>query len=236
MMKIFLLEDDKSFGEVLKAYLEIHEFEVFWVQDGQEAIDKFDESKFDFCILDVMLPHIDGFSVAKQIRIQAPEIPFIFLTAKTLKEDEVKGYELGADDYIKKPFDSEVLIYKIKAILGRKQSRKQENKHEFIIGEFKFNSIIRELINTESSDHYKLSPKEADLLQLLLLADGQVLAREEALKQIWGDDNYFTTRSMDVYITKLRKYLKADNRIQIINIHGSGYRLIFQENTSPSLA
>ena len=235
MVKIFLLEDDKSFGEVLKAYLEIHEFEVFWVQDGQEAIDKFDESSFDFCILDVMLPHIDGFSVAKKIREQAPEIPFIFLTAKTLKADELKGYELGADDYIKKPFDSEILIYKIKAILGRKKPVKKEQNHEFDIGDFHFNSMIRELIHTQNGKMHKLSPKEADLLHLLLEADGKVLAREEALKQIWGDDNYFTTRSMDVYITKLRKYLYEDHRIQIINIHGSGYRLIFQEGNKPSL-
>lgn len=230
-MKIFLLEDDKSFGEVLKAYLEIHEFEVFWVQDGKEAIAKFDESKFDFCILDVMLPNIDGFSVAKQIRLQAPEIPFIFLTAKTLKEDEVKGYELGADDYIKKPFDSEVLIYKIKAILGRSKSKQHDDTYEFEIGHFQFNSMIRELKNTKSNEPVKLSPKEADLLRLLLLNQGEVLPREEALKQIWGDDNYFTTRSMDVYITKLRKFLKEDARIQIINIHGSGYRLFYQENS-----
>lgn len=235
MVKIFLLEDDKSFGEVLKAYLEIHEFEVFWVQDGQEAIDKFDESSFDFCILDVMLPHIDGFSVAKKIREQAPEIPFIFLTAKTLKVDELKGYELGADDYIKKPFDSEILIYKIKAILGRKKTVKKEQNHEFDIGNFHFNSMIRELMNKQNGKMHKLSPKEADLLHLLLEAGGQVLARDEALKQIWGDDNYFTTRSMDVYITKLRKYLHEDHRIQIINIHGSGYRLIFQESNKPSL-
>lgn len=228
-MKIFLLEDDKSFGEVLKAYLEIHEFEVFWVQDGQEAIDKFDESKFDFCILDVMLPNVDGFSVAQSIRSQAPEIPFIFLTAKTLKEDEVKGYELGADDYIKKPFDSEVLIYKIKAILGRKTLKKPIDSHEFEIGIFHFNSMIRELRNKNTEDSIKLSPKEAELLKLLLINQGEVLAREEALKQIWGDENYFTTRSMDVYITKLRKFLKADSRLQIINIHGSGYRLFLQE-------
>lgn len=228
-MRIFLLEDDKSFGEVLKAYLEIHEFEVFWVQDGQEAIDKFDESKFDFCILDVMLPNVDGFSVAKNIRNQAPEIPFIFLTAKTLKEDEVKGYELGADDYIKKPFDSEVLIYKIKAILGRKTLKKPADTHEFEIGIFHFNSMIRQLRNKNTEESIKLSPKEAELLKLLLLNQGEVLPREEALKQIWGDDNYFTTRSMDVYITKLRKFLKADSRLQIINIHGSGYRLYIQE-------
>jgi DNA-binding response OmpR family regulator len=229
MTKIFLLEDDRSFGEVLKAYLEIHEFDVFWVQDGQEAIERFDENKFDFCILDVMLPQIDGFTVAKTIREKAPEIPFIFLTAKTLKEDEVKGYELGADDYIKKPFDSEVLIYKIKAILGRKQTRSTNNQEQFTIGKFRFNAIIRELINTDTEEKEKLSPKEAQLLQLLLIKDGDVLERQKALNSIWGNDNYFTTRSMDVYITKLRKHLKADARIQIMNIHGSGYRLIFNE-------
>jgi len=229
MTKIFLLEDDKSFGEVLKAYLEIHEFDVFWVQDGQEAIDEFTESKFDFCILDVMLPHIDGFSVAKVIREKAPEIPFIFLTAKTLKEDEVRGYELGADDYIKKPFDSEVLIYKINAILGRKKTRNAQEQNIFKIGKYHFNAMIRELKLDGLNEAEKLSPKEAQLLQLLLLKDGEVLERQRALNSIWGNDNYFTTRSMDVYITKLRKYLKADSRIQIINIHGSGYRLIFNE-------
>lgn len=229
MTKIFLLEDDKSFGEVLKAYLEIHKFEVFWVQDGQEAIDEFNESKFDFCILDVMLPHIDGFSVAKVIREKAPEIPFIFLTAKTLKEDEVRGYELGADDYIKKPFDSEVLIYKIKAILGRKNTKVESEQNIFNIGNYHFNAMIRELKYEGKDETEKLSPKEAQLLQLLLMKEGKVLERQQALNTIWGNDNYFTTRSMDVYITKLRKYLKADSRIQIINIHGSGYRLIFNE-------
>lgn len=229
MIKIFLLEDDKSFGEVLKAYLEIHEFEVFWVQDGQEAIDKFDDSKFDFCILDVMLPHIDGFSVAKAIREKSPEIPFIFLTAKTLKEDELRGYELGADDYIKKPFDSEVLIYKIKAIMGRKGIKNASNQHLFDIGKYHFNSMVRELTFEGNEQIEKLSPKEAQLLQLLLALNGDVLERQKALNSIWGNDNYFTTRSMDVYITKLRKYLKLDSRIQIINIHGSGYRLVFND-------
>lgn len=229
-MKIFLLEDDQSFGAVLKAYLEIHEYEVHWVQDGQQALNEFDATKFDFCILDVMLPHIDGFTVAKTIRQKAPEIPFIFLTAKTLKEDEVKGYELGADDYIKKPFDSEVLIYKIKAISSRKNNLKETSKTEFDLGLFHFNSVVRELTNKETKICVHLSPKESDLLQMLLSVDGEVLPRQEALKQIWGDDNYFTTRSMDVYITKLRKYLKEDSRIQIINIHGSGYRLIFQDS------
>lgn len=227
-MKIFLLEDDKSFGEVLKAYLEIHKFEVYWVKDGQQAINEFDATKFDFCILDVMLPHIDGFTVAKTIREKAPEIPFIFLTAKTLKEDEVRGYELGADDYIKKPFDSEVLIYKIKAITSRRKNLKPINQNEFEIGIFKFNALIRELHAHNSSEPVKLSPKESDLLKMLLNVQGDVLPRQEALLQIWGDDNYFTTRSMDVYITKLRKYLKDDERIQILNVHGSGYRLIFR--------
>lgn len=225
-MKIFLLEDDKSFGEVLKAYLEIHEYEVYWVKDGQQAIDEFDPRKFDFCILDVMLPHIDGFNVAKTIREKAPEIPFIFLTAKTLKEDEVRGYELGADDYIKKPFDSEVLIYKIKAITNRRKNVKPSNQNEFEIGKFQFNALIRELCSNNSNDPVKLSPKESELLKMLLNVQGDILPRQEALLQIWGDDNYFTTRSMDVYITKLRKYLKEDEKIQILNVHGSGYRLI----------
>jgi len=228
-MKIFLLEDDKSFGEVLKAYLEIHEYEVFWVKDGRQAIEIFDASKYDFCILDVMLPHVDGFTVAKTIREKAPEIPFIFLTAKTLKEDEVRGYELGADDYIKKPFDSEVLIYKIKAISNRRKNAKPIDQNEFEIGKFKFNALIRELGSENSIEPVKLSPKESDLLKMLLNVQGDVLPRQEALLQIWGDDNYFTTRSMDVYITKLRKYLKEDERIQILNVHGSGYRLIFRE-------
>jgi len=229
MIKIFLLEDDKSFGEVLKAYLEINKFEVYWVQDGQEAINKFDPNKFDFCILDVMLPIIDGFSVAQAIRLKAPKIPYIFLTAKTLKEDELKGYELGADDYIKKPFDSEVLIYKINAILGRKDKNKIQNQQEFEIGKFTFNSLIRELKNTETNEVFKLSPKESHLLQLLLKAKPDIVLREEALQKIWHDNNYFTTRSMDVYVTKLRKYLKPDPRIQVLNIHGTGYRLVFQE-------
>jgi len=229
MTRIFLLEDDKSFGEVLKAYLEIHKFNVFWVQDGQEALDKFNVGKFDFCILDIMLPKIDGFTVAQSIREQAPEIPFIFLTAKTLKEDEVKGYELGADDYIKKPFDSEVLIYKIKAILGRGVKRKATDEHLFDIGNIHFNSLIRELTIKNENKTHLLSPKEAQLLHLLLIRKSQVLERQFALNTIWGNNNYFTTRSMDVYITKLRKYLKADNRIQILNIHGTGYRLIFNE-------
>lgn len=228
-MKIFLLEDDKSFGEVLKAYLEIHEYDVYWVKDGRQAIEEFDSNKYDFCILDVMLPHIDGFSVAKTIREKAPEIPFIFLTAKTLKEDEVRGYELGADDYIKKPFDSEVLIYKIKAITSRRKNAKPINQNEFEIGKFKFDALIRELHSNSSIEPVKLSPKESELLKMLLSVQGDVLPRQEALLQIWGDDNYFTTRSMDVYITKLRKYLKKDERIQILNVHGSGYRLIIRK-------
>ncbi len=228
-MKIFLLEDDKSFGEVLKAYLEIHDYDVYWVKDGRQAIEEFDPQKFDFCILDVMLPHVDGFSVAKAIREKAPEIPFIFLTAKTLKEDEVRGYELGADDYIKKPFDSEVLIYKIKAISNRRKNAKPIHQNEFEIGKFRFNALVRELCSTDHPQPTKLSPKEAELLKMLLIVQGEVLPRQEALLQIWGDDNYFTTRSMDVYITKLRKYLKEDERIQILNIHGSGYRLIFNQ-------
>ena len=226
MTRIFLVEDDSSFGEVLKAYLEINGFSVHWVQDGRKALEQFDKTKFDFCVFDVMLPHVDGFTVAKTIKEIAPTIPFIFLTAKTLKEDELKGYKTGADDYIKKPFDSEVLIYKIKAIARRHSNGGDENNGEYELGNFSFSAKIRELKHVEQAVPVVLSPKESELLQMLLDSKGEVLPRAEALNKIWGDDNYFTTRSMDVYITKLRKYLKDDSRIQILKIHGSGYRLI----------
>ncbi len=224
---IFLVEDDLSFGSVLKAYLEIYEYEIEWVKDGKDALKAFEKGEFDLCILDVMLPHIDGFQLAESIKRLRPEIPFIFLTAKTLKEDEVKGYQLGADDYIKKPFDSEILLFKLQAILNRNSNSHSEIKPSFFqIGQFRLNPEFRELINIQNNINQKLSPKEAELLQMLIESKDSVLPRDEALRKIWGDDNYFTKRSMDVYITKLRKYLKEDPKLEILNIHGSGFRLI----------
>lgn len=225
--RIFLVEDDLSFGSVLKAYLEIYKYEIEWVKDGRDAINTFENGQFDICILDVMLPHIDGFQLAEKIKRLRPEIPFIFLTAKTLKEDEIKGYELGADDYIKKPFDSEILLFKLQAILNRNSDIKQKTKSSSLqIGHFLLKPEYRELNNLQNNTNQKLSPKEAELLQMLIESKDSVLLRDEALRKIWGDDNYFTKRSMDVYVTKLRKYLKDDKTIEILNIHGSGFRLI----------
>ncbi len=225
--RIFLVEDDLSFGSVLKAYLEIHKYEIEWVKDGKDAINTFENGEFDICILDVMLPHIDGFQLAENIKRLRPEIPFIFLTAKTLKADEIKGYQLGADDYIKKPFDSEILLFKLQAILNRNsQQKKAGNPSSLQIGQFLLKPEFRELQNMENNTTQKLSPKESELLQMLIESKENVLLRDEALRKIWGDDNYFTKRSMDVYVTKLRKYLKTDSSIEILNIHGSGFRLV----------
>ena len=219
---IFLLEDDENFGSVLTSYLEMNEYEVSWIKDGANAIREFVSKKFDFCILDIMLPNLDGFTIAKKIKSLNPEIPTIFLTAKTLKEDIVEGYKLGADDYVTKPFDSEVLLYKIKAILNRKSESQNENNF-FHIGEYTFDSELRILKHNQNS--VKLSPKENELLKMLCQHENKILDRDKALNKIWGEDGYFTARSMDVYITKLRKYLKHDPSIEIENIHGSGFIL-----------
>ncbi len=225
LYKIFLVEDDPNFGGVLKSYLEMDDFEVTWVDDGLEAVSAFEAGKYAICILDIMLPNLDGFSIAKKIKAVQSDIPLIFLTAKTLREDVLQGYKIGADDYITKPFDSEVLIYKIKAILKRESNDfiKSVKEGLFKIGQFDFNYPHRQIIFENETQ--KLSPKEAELLKMLCLKKGEIMSRKEALVSIWGDDNYFTTRSMDVYITKLRKYLKKDPTLEIENIHSSGYRL-----------
>ena len=223
---IFLVEDDENFGSVLKSYLEMNDFEVSWVKDGANALKIFQSQQYDLCILDIMLPNLDGFTIAKKIKSQYPDIPTIFLTAKTLKEDVLQGYKLGADDYVTKPFDSEVLLYKIKAIIKRK-AEVNSDSDSFKIGTYEFDSKLRMLSNKGES--VKLSPKENELLKMLCLHQNKVLDRDKALNQIWGEDGYFTTRSMDVYITKLRKYLKKDQSVEIENIHGSGFILKVKE-------
>ncbi len=227
VQKIFMVEDDRNFGAVLKSYLEIHGYEVTWIDDGAKAIKAFHPENFNLCILDVMLPHVDGFEIARFIRSLNDKIPLIFLTAKTLKVDILEGFKIGADDYITKPFDSEVLLCKINAILKRNENQpKQENddKDSYSIGKYSFNYKLRLL---ELGGHsQKLSPKEAELLKILCNSADEVLPRDKALNLIWGDSNYFTTRSMDVFVTKLRKYLKDDPNVEILNIHGSGFRLI----------
>ncbi|HYQ56802.1 MAG TPA: response regulator transcription factor [Draconibacterium sp.] len=224
---IFLVEDDLSFGAVLKSYLELNDFEVTWVDDGKYAIDKFKSGSYHICVLDVMLPNVDGFTIGTEIRRYNKNIPMVFLTAKTLKEDILKGYNAGADDYITKPFDTEVLLCKIQAIIKRQSAQPVPDETLFSIGSYEFNSRLRSI--SREGQKQKLSPKEADLLKLLCQNKNELLSRETALRKIWGDDGYFTARSMDVFITKLRKYLKDDSNIEIKNIHGSGFLL--EENS-----
>ncbi|MFM2135496.1 MAG: hypothetical protein RL021_896 [Bacteroidota bacterium] len=223
--KVLLAEDDPNFGSVLKNYLELNDYQVTLCSDGNDAYDRFVTGSYDLCLLDVMMPKKDGFTLAKEIREKDSGVPIIFLTAKTMKEDMLSGFQVGADDYITKPFDSEVLIYKIKAILKRSNERGHDmTQKEFQVGKFHFNYDLRSI--SDGGNAQKLSPKEADLLRLLCIFKNELLPRQKALLDIWGDDNYFNARSMDVFITKLRKYLKEDPKLDIINVHGKGFRLI----------
>ncbi|HPV26886.1 MAG TPA: response regulator transcription factor, partial [Bacteroidales bacterium] len=208
--RIFLVEDDASFGSVLKSYLEINDFEVDLVDDGKVAVETFRKGVYDLCILDVMLPHVDGFTIASEIRIMNSVIPIIFLTAKKLKEDLLKGYGVGADDYITKPFDTDILLCKIRAIIARRDI-KDGTRDIYEIGKYVFNSRLRTL--TLGDRERQLSPKEGQLLEMLAISPNTLVSREATLRKIWGSDDYFTARSMDVYVTKLRKYLSDDPNI-----------------------
>jgi two-component system OmpR family response regulator len=223
--KILLVEDDTNLGQVLKNYLELHNYRVELCRDGILGLAAFRREKFDLCLLDVMMPNMDGFTLAEEIRNIDAEVPLFFLSAKNMKEDIVNGYKLGADDYITKPFDSEVLLLKIRAILKRNNDFIDKNIEviEYDFGNFHFNSRLR-LLSIGDITH-TLSPKESGLLQMLCEYQNDLLPREQALKRIWGSDTYFNGRSMDVYIAKLRKYLSADENVSIINIHGNGFRL-----------
>lgn len=225
--KILIVEDDFNFGNILKDYLILNDYFVVLAKNGIEGMEKFQKENFDLCILDVMMPFKDGFTLGKEIREKNEKIPLFFLSAKTLKEDVLRGFKIGADDYLTKPFDSEVLLAKIKAILNRKNffNVPESDLYEFEIGKFKFNSKLR-FLSYVDKEPVKLSPKENQLLRLLMLHVNDLLPRELALNKIWRDDNYFTSRSMDVYIAKLRKYLKSDSNVEILNIHGEGFRLV----------
>lgn len=225
--KILLVEDDKNFGDVLRSYLEMNDYEVTLAENGEEGWLNFQKDKFDLCIFDVMMPKKDGLSLAKDVRVLDQHTPIVFLTAKTMKDDVIRGFQAGADDYIPKPFAPEELLYRIQAILKRSQKperQKQETK-EFNIGKYHFNYPLRILTFKEDNSQDKLSPKESELLRLFCVYMNDILPRSIALKEIWGEDNYFTARSMDVFVTKLRKYLKKDDGIEIINIHGNGFQL-----------
>ena len=223
--KILLCEDDTNLGAVLKNYLELNDYDVTLERDGRLGLAAFQRSKPDICLLDVMMPNMDGFTLAEEIRDIDPEVPLFFLSAKTMKEDIITGYKLGADDYITKPFDSDVLMLKIKAILKRNEElNKESDNMEFDLGGYHFNPKLRQLILKGKA--ITLSPKENELLKMLAENKNDLLPREKALKRIWGSDTYFNGRSMDVYIAKLRKYLKEDETIEIVNIHGNGFRLV----------
>ncbi len=229
--KILLAEDDSNLGMVLKNYLELNDFEVELCRDGILALAAFKRENFDLCLLDIMMPNMDGFTLAEEIRDIDPEVPLFFISARSMKDDIIQGYKLGADDYITKPFDSELLLLKIKAILKRNQElhNKEDETDEFDLGGFHFNARLRTL---ESDDETKtLSPKENELLRMLCEYKNDLLPRELALKRIWGSDTYFNGRSMDVYIAKLRKYLKVDSKVEIVNIHGNGFRLVEKEES-----
>ncbi|WP_428225060.1 response regulator transcription factor [Flavobacterium sp.] len=228
--KILLVEDDPNFGAILRDYLSMNDFDVTLAKNGMEGFEKFKKDEYDLCILDVMMPYKDGFTLAKEIREKNKEVPLIFLTAKTMKEDVLKGYKVGADDYLNKPFDSEVLLMKIRAIIQRKASeiKADVSKFEFTIGKFQLNAKLR-FLTFPGDEPIKLSPKENELLKMLALHENDLMPRELALTKIWRDDNYFTSRSMDVYIAKLRKYLKQDENVEILNIHGEGFRLVVKK-------
>ena len=226
--QILLCEDDTNLGMVLKNYLELNDYDVTLERDGKLGLAAFQREKFDLCLLDVMMPNMDGFTLAEEIRDVNPDVPLFFLSAKTMKDDIIQGYKLGADDYITKPFDSEVLLLKIKAILKRNEElHREEANAEYDLGRYHFNPRLRELIIDGKTQ--TLSPKENELLKMLSEYKNDLLSREIALKKIWGSDTYFNGRSMDVYIAKLRKYLKEDSALEIVNIHGNGFRLVVTE-------
>lgn len=223
--KILLVEDDANFGAVLKDYLELHDFDVQLEIDGTKGMMAFRQMEPAICILDVMMPHKDGFTLAKEIRELDKEVPLIFLTAKSMKQDILNGYQLGADDYLTKPFDSEVLLYKIKALVSRSQNPAEADAPTVVnIGKYRFDMEMRRL--HLANKEIKLSPKENALLKLLVAHKNQLVSRSEALKKIWKDDNYFTGRSMDVYVAKLRKHFKDDESLAIVNVHSEGFRLV----------
>lgn len=226
-IRILLVEDDQNFGDVLCSYLEMNDYEVDLRTDGEAGYKAFFEKKYDLCIFDVMMPKKDGFTLAKEVREKDTNTPIVFLTAKTLKQDIIDGFKNGGDDYITKPFNSEELLYRIQAIIKRSNRSVAEEKDQniFEVGEFTFNYPLRMLTHSNGTES-KLSPKEAHLLKMFFANTNEVLTRKEALTTIWGEDSYFTARSMDVFVTKLRKYLSLDDNLEIVNIHGSGFRLV----------
>lgn len=225
--RILLAEDDENLGMLLREYLKAKGFDAEWYTNGEKAFKNYMTNHFDLCILDIMMPVKDGLTLAKEIRAINSNVPIIFLTAKSMKDDVLEGFKIGADDYITKPFSMEELLYRIEAILRRIDGSENKEVTEFNIGRYIFDSIKQVLVL--DGNESKLTTKEADLLKLLCMNKNKVLERNYALKSIWIDDNYFNARSMDVYIAKLRKLLKDDENVKIMNIHGKGFRLIDED-------
>ena len=225
-IKVLLVEDDSNLGNLLKEYLEAKGFSTVLAVNGKQGYDVFSKDKFNICILDVMMPIKDGYTLAKEIRALDATVPIVFLTAKSMKEDAIEGFKVGADDYITKPFSMEELLLRIKAIIRRTENKNVKNTDQtvFKIGAYSFDYSHQTL--TINNVAQKLTTKEADLLRLLCINANDVLDRNFALKSIWKDDNYFNGRSMDVYIAKLRKYLKEDSKVELINVHGKGFKLM----------
>ena len=222
---ILLAEDDPNLGLLLAEFLRKKGFQVTWAQNGDEALDCFVQGTFDLCVLDVMMPKKDGFTLAKDIRANHHQVPIIFLTAKAMEEDTLQGFKVGADDYLTKPFSMEVLVARMEAVLRRSHSDKAlpALADEISLGSFRYFPQKMRLIL--EGQEQKFTPKENELMKLLCENLGRPVSRSYALKLIWGDDTYFNARSMDVYMTKLRKILKEDSRVQLINLHGEGFRL-----------
>jgi DNA-binding response OmpR family regulator len=227
-VNVLLAEDDRNLGNLLKNYLDAKGYNTTLCVNGQEAVDAFGKKEIDFVILDIMMPVKDGFAAAKEIRSMNRKVPVLFLTAKALQEDKLKGFEAGADDYITKPFSMEELLLRMHAILRRtdESGKATGNENVFTIGKynFDFNRQVLSVLDQEQ----KLTSKEAGLLRLLCINANEVLDRSTALTQIWNDDSYFNARSMDVYIVKLRKYLRDDPNVELINVHGVGFKLVMK--------
>ena len=223
--RILLCEDDESLGMLLREYLQAKNYDADLCLDGEAGYRAFCKNQYDLCVLDVMMPRKDGFQLAREIRLLNPDVPVVFLTAKNLKEDVFEGFKIGADDYITKPFSMEELTLRIEAIMRRVLSKKQNEISELQMGGFRYDSKMQ-ILTCPDGEMRKLTTKESELLTLLYQHANEVLQRDYALKAIWVDDNYFNARSMDVYITKLRKHLKGDPNVEIINVHGKGYKLV----------
>ena len=224
--RVLLLEDDTNLGQIVQEHLQMQGFDVMLCVDGEDGMKAFASDRFDLCLVDIMMPRKDGFAFAREVRQRDQQTPLIFLTAKALKEDRIEGFKIGCDDYITKPFSVEELLLRIQAVLRRTavSSATESTVTVFDIGAFRFDSN-RHILKHGASEH-KLTPKESDLLRLLCIKMNQTLTRDEALRDVWGDENYFSGRSMDVFISRLRKYLRADKRVEIMGIHGKGFRLI----------